>query len=341
MKRWLILLLGLLVAACGSGFNHPPPPNATPRPDSVSAEVQSFRDDAVALQRRPELDLERATIQYVLVATGVIGISADKPDLPLHDAEQLAAELYVKAKGGEDFDKLVLTHSYGHLVQGQRPGTFTLLRGELPPNLGPATFQREQEEPAVWRAAWRLQPGEVGAIEKHEKDANSGYYVIRRLPDEEIRKDNPANFPPADEAIKTLREDAAALMQRPEHGAARVKVQHLLIARYMSDPEGRKQRLSPAEAEALAAKVWARAKAGESFDALVREYTYDAIKGDPPGKYLMVADKEQANQFQYARDGMIPSFGDAAWRLEVNEVGVILYDSAKSWYGYHIIKRIE
>lgn len=337
MTRWLTLLLGLLVAACGSGFNHPPPPNATPRPDSVSAEVKSFRDDAVALQRRAELDIERVTIQYLLVATGVIGISDDKPDLPLAEAEQLAAELYVKAKAGEDFDKLVLSHSYGHLVQGQRPGTFTLLRGELPPNLGPATFQREQEEPAVWRAAWRLQPGEVGAVEKHEKDANSGYYLIRRLTEEDIRKDNPANFPPTDDAIKTLREDAEGLMQRPEHGAARVKVQHLLIARYMSDPDGRKQRLSPAEAEALAAQVWARAKAGESVDALVKEFTYDRY----PGEYLMVADKQQANQFQTARDGMIPGFGDAAWRLEVDQVGVILYDNAKSWYGYHIIKRIE
>lgn len=337
MKRWLTLLLGLLVAACGSGFNHPPPPNATPRPDSVSAEVKSFRDDAVLLQARTELELERVTIQYLMVATGVIGISVDKPDLPLAEAERLAAELYVRTKAGEDFDKLVLTHSYGHLVQGQRPGTFTLLRGELPPGLGPATFQREMEESAVWRAAWRLQPGEIGAVEKHEKDANSGYYVIRRLTDEEIRKDNPANFPPADDAVKTLREDAAELMQRPEHGAARVKVQHLLIARYMSDPEGRRQRLSPAEAEALAAKAWARAKAGESFDALVKEFTYDQY----PGTYLMVADKQQANQFQFAREGMIPSFGDAAWRLEVNEVGVILYDSAKSWYGYHIIKRIE
>ncbi len=337
MKRWLTLLLGLLVAGCGSGFNHPPPPNATPRPDSVSAEVKSFRDDAVLLQARTELELERVTIQYLMVATGVIGISVDKPDLPLAEAERLAAELYVRTKAGEDFDKLVLTHSYGHLVQGQRPGTFTLLRGELPPNLGPATFKREMEEPAVWRAAWRLQPGEIGAVEKHEKDANSGYYVMRRLTDEEIRKDNPANFPPADDAVKTLREDAAELMQRPEHGAARVKVQHLLIARYMSDPEGRRQRLSPAEAEALAAKVWARAKAGESFDALVKEFTYDQY----PGTYLMVADKQQANQFRFAREGMIPSFGDAAWRLAVNEVGVILYDSAKSWYGYHIIKRIE
>lgn len=340
MKRWPTLLLGLLLAACGSGFNHPPLPNATPRPTGVSAEVQAFRADAVALQARPELELERVTIQYLMVATGVIGSSVDKPDLPLAEAEQLAAELYVKAKAGEDFDKLVLTHSYGHLVQGQRPGTFTLLRGELPPNLGPATFKREMEEPAVWHAAWRLQPGEIGAIEKHERDASSGYYVIRRLTEDEVRRDNPANFPPADEAIKTMREDAAALMQRPEHAVRRVKVQHLLIARYMSDRDGRKQRLSPAEAEALAAKVWARAKAGESFDALVKEFTYDQY----PGTYLMVADKAEANQFQYARDGMIPAFGDAAWRLSNEndgEVGIILYDSAKSWYGYHIIKRIE
>ncbi|MCB9934657.1 MAG: peptidylprolyl isomerase [Planctomycetes bacterium] len=308
---------------------------------NASAEVERFRDDAVALLRRPELDLERVTVQYVLVATGVIGISDDKPDLPLAEAEQTAAEIYAKARAGDDFDKLVLTHSYGQLSQGQRPGTFTLVRGELSPNLGPTTFKREQQEDSVWRAAWRLQPGEIGAVEKHEKDANSGYYVIRRLTEDEIRRDDPANFPPADAEIKAMREDAAALLARPEHHAAHVKVQHLLIGRYMSDPDGRKPRLSPNEAEALAAEAFAKAKSGESFDTLVREYSYDQINGEPPGVYLMVADKDEADRSHHAREGMIPWFGDAAWRLQVGEIGVILYDDAKSWYGYHIIKRIE
>ncbi|MCA8938101.1 MAG: hypothetical protein KDB68_18125, partial [Planctomycetes bacterium] len=73
----------------------------------------------------------------------------------------------------------------------------------------------------------------------------------------------------------------------------------------------------------------------------VLEYTYDSTEGDPPGSYKLVANADDANSLQYARKDMIPWYGDAGWRLNVGEVGVILYDSTKSSYGYHIIKRIE
>ncbi|MCA8913714.1 MAG: peptidylprolyl isomerase, partial [Planctomycetes bacterium] len=173
---------------------------------------------------------------------------------------------------------------------------------------------------------------------------NSGYYIVRRLTDEEIKKDNPANFPAANEQVQAMRDDAKALMERPEHHASRVKVQHILIARYMSDANGKMKMLQPAEAEELAAKVYELAKQAdgkEAFDDLVRKYTYDDSKGDTPGEYLIVADEEDALPPQRARKGFVRSFGDVAWRLKVGEVGIAMYDSAKSNYGYHIIKRIE
>ncbi|MCB9894201.1 MAG: peptidylprolyl isomerase [Planctomycetes bacterium] len=355
MKKWfangsvalLALCVGaaLLFQACGNDFNHPPPPNAiSADAGEVSPDVKTLRDDAVDLQLRPELDVDRVTIQYILIAEGLAGGTDAKKKLSLAEAEQLCAEVYNKAKSGDDFDKLVLTYSYESGVHGQRPGMVTLLRGLKPDaklSEGPNTFRREQEETGLSNAAWRLKPGEIGPVERHETDANSGYYVVRRLTDDEVRHDNPANFPPANDAVAMLRADAEALMQRHEHDAKRVKIQHVLIGRYFSDPDGKHKRLSPEEAEALAAEVYAKAKEGESFNKLVREYTYDTTEGEPPGSYIMVADKDAANKLQTWREGMVPAFGDVGWRLEIGEVGVAMYDRAKSWYGYHIIKRIE
>jgi hypothetical protein len=350
LQHGLIAVLAMLLAGgalvnCGGGSNFNPPPNSIGASGGeASADVKTFRVEAVALQTRDELDVNEITLQYVLIASGVDGFTESKPDLSLEEAEKLAADVYKQAKAGADFDKLVLTHSYGRLISGQRPGMFTLIRGLGPDAVltgGPNTFRREMEETAMWRAAWRLQPGEIGPVERHEKDANSGYYIVRRFTDVEIRDDNPANAGPRSKTIKTMHDDATALMARPEHGAKRVKVQHILIGRYFSDPNGKQKRLTALEAEELAAEVYAKAKAGDDFDTLVRTYTYDSVTGDPPGAYAMVADKNESTPQLTARDGMIPAFGDAAWRLEIGEVGVFVYHRARSFYGYHIIKRLE
>jgi hypothetical protein len=332
MKQWTALLL-VLLAGCGGG-------NVAPlQVPEASPEVREFRRAAVELLRRDELDLERVTIQFVLIAHGLKGTADSKPDLSMPEAEARAAEVYRYALRGDDFDRLVQVHSYPSLIPGQRPGMLTLLRDELPPMQGPSTFRRDQQETSVWKAAWRLEPGEIGAVEKHHKDSNSGFYVLRRLTTEDERRDDPANFEPASDAVAAMRADARALMDRDEHNAERVKVQHFLIARYMSDRAGRHGILDPSEAEERAAELYLRARAGEDFDALVREYSYDAVEGDPPGVYEMIA--KDADLPGTRRGGMAPAFGDAGWRLEVGEVGVILYDRARSWYGYHIIKRLE
>lgn len=338
----VLLACGILLSACGDSINHAPPPVSNNTTHEYSELERRFLDDAVELQLREELDVEVVTTQYVLIANGIESTGKTKPELSLGEALTKAAEVYKRAKEGADFDKLVYAESYGRLEKGQRPGTYTWYRTELPPGLGPVTFLRTQEEPAVWKAAWRLQPGEIGVVERHEKDANTGYHIIRRLTDDEVKRDNPANFPTANAEVQAMRDAAQDLLARDEHDTARVKLQHILIPRYMSDPKGTKKILKPQEAEELAAKVFAQASAEpDKFSDLVREYTYDSTEGDPPGSYKLVADAADANSLQYARKDMIPWYGDAGWRLKVGEVGIILYDSAKSWYGYHIIKRIE
>ena len=334
--RMAVLLLVLLPFSACSEETYTPTP--LPPPPAV---VQTFREDAMALMRRPELDVDVVTIQYIMIATGVTGVTNDKPDLPLAEAETRAAELYLEAKTTSDFDKMVYTHSYGRLVQGQRPGMFTLHREDPPTALGPTSYKRTIEAESVWKAAWRLQPGEVGPVERHLTASTDGHYIIRRLTDAELATDNPANFEPPNEQVKAMREAAAELLARPEHSAEKVRVRHLLIARYMSSDNGEHPILKPAGAEIKAAEVFAEALQAEDFEALVRKYTYDKVGDSDVGAYSMVTKPADGDWKSTPRDGMIPHFGDAGWRLEVGEVSVILYDRAGSWYGYHIIQRLE
>jgi parvulin-like peptidyl-prolyl isomerase len=118
----------------------------------------------------------------------------------------------------------------------------------------------------------------------------------------------------------------------------RVTVQHILIAFKGSIPDPKVTR-SRDEAEALALKVFGRAKAGENFDALVKTFTNDEY----PGIYRM-SNRDatpDAAKSEYPRARMVKAFGDVSFSLEVGGIGLAVYDPATSRYGWHIIKRLE
>lgn len=122
------------------------------------------------------------------------------------------------------------------------------------------------------------------------------------------------------------------------NGPERLAVQHILIAFKGSIPEDKVTRTKE-EAEALAAKLFERAKGGADFDALVKADTDDEY----PGVYAMTnfgvtPNKEQK---EYSRGGMVRGFGDVSFGLGVGEVGLAVFDPALSKYGWHIIKRVR
>lgn len=118
----------------------------------------------------------------------------------------------------------------------------------------------------------------------------------------------------------------------------RIAVQHILIAFQGSIPEAKVTR-TRAEAEALAQQVFERAKKGEDFGALVKEFTDDEY----PGIYRMAnfnVAPETAKQ-EYPRAKMVKAFGDVGFSLPVGGIGLAVYDPETSKYGWHIIKRLE
>ena len=80
-----------------------------------------------------------------------------------------------------------------------------------------------------------------------------------------------------------------------------------------------------------------RAQAGEDFDALVKEYTNDRY----PGIYKLANLTQPVLAGERKRTDLVAKFGDTAFRLKVGEVGIAVYKSYTSPYGWHIIKRLE
>ena len=118
----------------------------------------------------------------------------------------------------------------------------------------------------------------------------------------------------------------------------RVTVQHILIAFKGSIPKEDLNR-NRDEAELLAKEIFERAKNGEDFDALVKEYTDD----QHPSIYKMsnIGIPPDKSKEEYSRARMVKAFGDVSFKLGVNDIGLAEYDPETSKYGWHIIKRIE
>jgi hypothetical protein len=255
----------------------------------------------------------------------------------LPEAEARAAEVYRLAREGADFDDLILRHSYEGLQTGRRPGTaLYILEGDAAAR-GPSVMARGDLPKAVGDAAWRLEPGEIGVVERHQRDANEGYYILRRLTDAELERDDPAAFDTQDPAVQAMRESARELLARPEHEAERVTVQHILIARFSRGNAVTRDFLNEAEAETAAARVFAAALEADDFAALVEAETYDSLDG----VYRLVHEDAEPQLGEHRRGNMVKHFWQAAWRLQPGETGVILYHRAHSPYGYHIMRRID
>ena len=126
-----------------------------------------------------------------------------------------------------------------------------------------------------------------------------------------------------------------------------ITVQHILIG-FTKPNEGRPGGTSSVpgktitrnrqDAEKLANDLLKRGTDGEDFGALVKEFTDDSA----PGIYKMANFGEaKVPPDVFKRDDMVPAFGNVGFPLPVGGVGLAVYDSATSPYGWHVIKRIE
>jgi parvulin-like peptidyl-prolyl isomerase len=118
----------------------------------------------------------------------------------------------------------------------------------------------------------------------------------------------------------------------PQH----IQVQHILIGFKGSVP-GKNITRTQEEARKLAYEILDQARAGAPFDTLVKQNTDDSF----PGLYSMSNTGISPGQGEYAREGMVPAFGNVGFVLSPGNIGIADYDPKASPFGWHIIKRVK
>jgi len=123
---------------------------------------------------------------------------------------------------------------------------------------------------------------------------------------------------------------------KPDVEPQHVQVQHILIGFAGSIP-GKGITRTKEEAKKLAYEILERARKGEDYDTLVKQYTEDS----PPGIYDMSGRGVSAGPGEYPRDKMVPAFGNVGFAISPGNIGIADYDPQTSPYGWHIIKRLK
>ncbi len=132
--------------------------------------------------------------------------------------------------------------------------------------------------------------------------------------------------------------DSITTETEPKREPDRITVQHCLIG-FKGSVGSKPITRTKEEAKELATKLLAELKAGADFDEVIRTHTDDS----PPGIYKMANKRVAVDQAsgEMGRGDMVAAFGDTGFPLQVGEFGLAEYDSEKSPFGWHIVKRIK
>ena len=314
----LIMMAGSL-AACG-GATSTATPVALPTSTQAPAAGQAA-DTPVAEPPTPDTtgQDQHITVQHILIgfkdAVGFQGNPPPKAAARTQDqAKTLAYDLLKRAQAGEDFDKLVAENT-----DDQAPGIYSLSNFGV--TVGQNEYKREGMVAAFGDVGFSLKVGQVGIADYDVQKSPFGYHVIKRLQTKPVETKVVPNTTGQDQHIT---------------------VQHILIGfkdavGFQGNPPPKAAARTQDDAKKLAYEILDRAKKGENYDDLVKQYTDDQA----PGIYSMSNIGATPGTGEYPREGMVAAFGNVGFTLKVGEIGIADYDPTTSPFGYHIIKRVK
>lgn len=134
-----------------------------------------------------------------------------------------------------------------------------------------------------------------------------------------VKRELPVNL--TEEDAKKYYEANTARFEQPEM----VRASHVLLSTIDSATRAELPEDKKAEKRKLAEEVLKKAKAGEDFAKLAKEYSED------PGS------KDKGGEYTFPRGQMVKEFEAAAFSLNTNQVS----DIVTTQFGYHIIKLSE
>lgn len=143
-----VALLALLPLACSGD-----PPDDSP-----------LGREAAALLARPEQQVDKVTVQHVLLAF-VGATRGSESGHTFEEARVLAADVLARARAGEDFIVLMQQES-----GDEGPGTYTLTQAD-----------RDTYAEDFGAVAFRLAVGEIGVAAYHRTRSPFGWHVIKRI----------------------------------------------------------------------------------------------------------------------------------------------------------------
>ena len=138
--------------------------------------------------------------------------------------------------------------------------------------------------------------------------------VCEHLVDRELR----TKVTVTDEQVKQYYTENSGQMQRPET----LRASHLLLSTRNPVTDQEYDDAKKKEKYQLMEKLLERARKGEDFAALVKQYS------DDPGS------RDKGGEYTFQRGQMVPEFERAAFALNTNQIS----DIVTTRFGYHIIK---